>query len=95
MVSLDLVLFFSPRVPTGVGMWQGAREVSWTPTEFSLALLEHFSRPLPRKENNQNKPCQIQISGPASAPFDIVRQRLSLGLDATHRARISHFPSVS
>lgn len=53
-------------------MWQGAREVSWIPTEFSLAFLEPFltstppppSPPFPPKK--KKKPCQI--SEPASAP---------------------------
>lgn len=39
-------------------MWHGAREVRWTPTEFSLALLEPF---LP------SKPCQISEPAPATS----------------------------
>lgn len=60
-----------------------------TPTEFSLGLLEFLPPPpllSPERKKKKRKPCQI--SEPASAPSILQGQRLSLGLDATHRARI-------
>lgn len=77
-------------------MWQGAREVSWTPTEFSLGLLEFLPPPtpfFPRSRKKKRKPCQI--SEPASAPSILQGQRLSLGPGATHRARICCSQSVA
>lgn len=72
MVSLAFFASSSPRIPTPVGVWQGAREDSWTPTEFSLALLEPSLTPPPFKLlEEEKKPCQI--SEPASAPLNIAR----------------------
>lgn len=36
-------------------MWQGAREVSWTPTEFSLALGSLFSHTPPLSERKKEE----------------------------------------
>lgn len=74
MVSLAFLTSSSPRIPTPVGVWQGAREDSWTPTEFSLALLEPSLTPPPlllKLLEEEKKPCQI--SEPASGPLNIAR----------------------
>lgn len=60
MVSLAFFTSSSPRIPTPVGVWQGAREDSWTPTEFSLALLEPCLTPPPPSSYSKKKRSHVR-----------------------------------
>lgn len=54
-------------------MWQGAREVSWTPTEFSLALGSLLSHTPPLSERNKEEKKAMSDLWASLRPFDIVR----------------------
>lgn len=72
MASLAFFASSSPRIPTPVGVWQGAREDSWTPTEFSLALLEPSLTPPPSSYSKKKRSHVRSLSQPPP-PLNIAR----------------------
>lgn len=73
MVSLAFFASSSPRIPTPVGVWQGAREDSWTLTEFSLALLEPSLTPPVPPSSSKKKRSHVRSLSQPPWPLNIAR----------------------